>query len=144
MKIHKILGLTLFLFIGFAVQAQEEKKWTLEECVNYAFDNNLTVKRSELSMQSDEVTLKQNQLSRIPSLNGNIYNSWRWGRSIDPTTNLFTTNQVNSNGFSATSQFLVYNGSRLTRSIQRGRKNVEASYYDLEKSKNDVGIRCQL
>jgi len=144
MKLYKMVALALVFLIHIGAQAQQEKKWTLEECINYAFDNNLSVKRSELTMQSDEVTLKQNQLSRIPTLSANIYNSWRWGRSIDPTSNLFTTQRINSNGASATSQFLVYNGSSLTRSIQRGRKNVEASYYDLEKSKNDVGLNVVL
>ncbi len=140
MKLKKILALALTFLIYISAQAQEIKKWTLEECVNYAYDNNLTVKRSELSMQNEEVTLRQNKLSRAPSLNMNIYNSWRWGRSIDPTTNLFTTNRINSNGANASANFLLYNGSRLSRTINQGEKDTQASFYDLEKSKNDVAL----
>ncbi|MCK5207824.1 MAG: TolC family protein, partial [Cyclobacteriaceae bacterium] len=140
MKLIKIFAIALFFFNSISIQAQEVKKWTLEECVNYAFDNNLTVQRSELSMQNEEVTLRQNRLSRIPSLNMNIFNSWRWGRSIDPTTNLFTTQRINSNGANATTQFLVYNGSRLSRSVKRSEKDVQAGFYELEKSKNDVSL----
>ncbi len=141
MKMMKSLTLALIILINIATQAQEVKKWSLDECVNYAFDNNLTIQRSVLSMQNEEVTLKQNRLSRIPSLNMNIFNSWRWGRSIDPTTNLFTTQRINSNGANATSQFLIYNGSRLTRTVKQSEKNVEANFYDLEKSKNDVTLQ---
>lgn len=140
MKLKKTLVLALTFFICISAQAQEIKKWTLEECVNYAYDNNLTVQRSELSMQNEEVTLRQNKLSRVPSLNMNIYNSWRWGRSIDPTTNLFTTNRINSNGANASANFLLYNGSRLSRTINQSEKDAQASYYDFEKSKNDVAL----
>ena len=110
MKLYKIVTLALVFFISLSAQAQEVKKWTLEECVNFAFDNSLSVKRSELTMQGEEVTLKQNQLSRIPTLSANVFNSWRWGRSIDPTSNLFTTQRINSNGVGANSQFMVYEG----------------------------------
>ena len=140
MKFIKILILAFVLFPLLSVNAQEVKKWSLEECVDYAFDNNLTVQRSELSVQNNEALLLQGKLSRIPSLNTNIFNSWRWGRSIDPTTNLFTTQRINSNGANASSSFLLYNGSRLNRSIKQGEKNVQSSFYDLEKSKNDVAL----
>lgn len=140
MKLKKTLALAFTLLVWISAQAQESKKWTLEECVNYAYDNNLTVQRSELSMQNEEITLKQNKLGRVPSLNMNIYNSWRWGRSIDPTTNLFTTNRINSNGANASANFLLYNGSRLSRTINQNEKDAQASLYDLDKSKNDVAL----
>ena len=140
MKLMKTFILAISSFLYLSAQAQEVKKWDLEECVNYAYDNNLIVKRSELTVQDFEAQLKQGHLSRIPTLNMNIFNSWRWGRSIDPTTNLFTTDRINSNGAGASSNFLVYNGSKLNRSINQGEKLVEASYYDLQKSKNDVAL----
>lgn len=140
MKFIKTITFALFSLITFSTNGQEVKKWTVEECVDFAFENNLNVQRSELSMQNEEVSLKQNKLSRIPTLNMNIFNSWRWGRSIDPTTNLFSTQQINSNGASATSQFLVYRGSQLNRTVKQGEKIVQATFYDLEKSKNDVAL----
>ena len=140
MRFIKILTLALIILPLVSVNAQEVKKWSLDECVNYAYDNNLNVQRSTLSMHNDEIALKQNKLSRIPSLNMNLYNSWRWGRSIDPTTNLFKNQQINSNGANASSNFLLYSGSSLSRTIKQGEKDVQASFYDLEKSKNDVAL----
>ena len=140
MDYFRILTLAFATLIVCSAQAQEKKIWDLEECVDLAYERNLTVQRSELSMRNSEVGLHQNQLSRIPTLNTNIFNSWRWGRSIDPTTNLFTTQRINSNGANATSNFLVYSGSRLNRSIKQGQADVEAGYYELEKAKNDVAL----
>lgn len=139
MRIINILTLA-FLLPLVAVNAQDVKKWNLEECVNHALEKNLTVKRSELAYQNDEITLLQNRLSRLPNLNASLQNSWRWGRSIDPTTNRFTTQRINSNGASASSNMLLYNGSQLSRTIKQNQKDLEASMYDLQKSKNDVSL----
>ena len=118
MKFIKIIALTLIVPF-FGANAQQAEKWSLEECVEHALNNNLTIKRSELSMRNDEVALLQNKLSRLPNLNAGLSNSWRWGRSIDPTTNLFTTQRVNSNGANASTQMLIYNGSQLSRTIKQ-------------------------
>ena len=139
MKFINILILAVILpLIG--ANAQQGKKWSLEECVNHALDNNLNVKRSEISMKNEEVSLLQSRLSRLPNLNAGLSNSWRWGRSIDPTTNLFTTQRVNSNGANASSQMLIYNGSQLSRTVRQNQTDMQASLYDLEKSKNDVSL----
>lgn len=139
MKFIKIFILA-FIVPLWLVHAQEVEKWSLEECVDHALNNNLTVKRSELAMKNEEVTLLQNRLSRLPNLNAGLQNSWRWGRSIDPTTNIFTTQRINSNGANASTQMLIYNGSQLSRTIRQNQQNVEASIYDLQKSKNDVSL----
>ncbi len=140
MKIFRPFTLGLILIASTTLTAQKAKEWTLQQCVDYAFENNLMIERSEFSMENEEVTLKQNKLSRIPSLNANVYNSWRWGRSIDPTSNLFTTKRINSNGLGGSANFLLYNGSRITRSIKRSEQMVQAGFYDMEKAKNDVAL----
>jgi outer membrane protein len=140
MKLVKSYTLILFTIACVGAQAQQTEKWDLEKCINFAYDQNLNVQRSELSMQNNEALLLQSKLNKIPTLNMNIFNSWRWGRSIDPTTNLFTTQRINSNGANASTNFLVYSGSRINRTIKQGEKDVQASYYDLQKSKNDVAL----
>lgn len=144
MKFIKSTVLALFIFSNTTMYAQEVTQWDLEKCISYAYENNLTVQRSALALRNDEVTLKQNKLSRLPTLNMNVFNSWRWGRSIDPTTNLFTSQRINSNGANATTQFLLYNGSQLSRTIKQGAKDVQASMFDVEKAKNDVALQVVL
>ena len=140
MKCLRIIALTFTTLFTISAQGQDKKQWNLEECVNLAYENNLNVQLSELSMRNSEVGLLENKLRRIPTLNTNIFNSWRWGRSIDPTSNLFTTQRINSNGANATSSLLVFNGSKLNRAIKQGEKDVQAGYHDLEKAKNDVAL----
>jgi outer membrane protein len=140
MKFSKTFTILFVALISLSTQAQEMKQWDLEACVNHAYENSLTVQRSQLALKDNEALVKQGKLSRLPTLNMNVFNSWRWGRSIDPTTNLFTTQRINSNGANASSNFLLYQGSRLSRSIKQGEMNVQASMYDLEKEKIVVAL----
>ena len=140
MRISKLFLSIVFLLSVNVLCAQEVKKWNLQDCVDYAFDNNLTVQRSSLSVQNSEALLRQARLGRIPSLNFNIFNSWRWGRSIDPTSNQFTTDRINSNGLSATSQVNLYNGMQQVNTIRQNNTEAQASLFDLQKTKNDVAL----
>ncbi len=138
---QNILILTLFFVISTGTKAQQAKKWDLEQCIDYALKNNLNVKLTDLSRQDADARLRQNKLNRIPSLNFNLFNSWRWGRSIDPTTNRFVNQRINSNGFNGSSSVILYNGNRQVNAIRQGKKDLEAGYYDVEKSKNDIALQ---
>jgi outer membrane protein len=141
MKIKKILLAFVFILtanVGFTQDSVD--KWSLEECVNYALENNLTIKNASLEQQINEANLKQSRLSRIPSLNFDLFNSWRWGRSIDPTSNLFTTDRINTNGLSGSSNVVIYNGNRQVNSIRRDELLAQAGVYDTQKAKNDVRL----
>ena len=140
MRISRLPFSIALLLIANLLYAQEVKKWNLQDCVDYAYDNNLTVQRSELSAQNNEAVLRQARLGRIPSLNFNIYNSWRGGRSIDPTSNQFVNTSINSNGASISSQVTVFNGMQQVNTVKQGSKEAEASLFDLQKAKNDVAL----
>ncbi len=141
MNKKNILILALIFVISTGTKAQQQKTWDLEQCINYAFNNNLNVKLTDLSKQDAESRLRQSKLSRIPSLNFNLFNSWRWGRSIDPTTNRFVNQRINSNGLNGSSSVVLYNGNRQVNAIRQGKKELEAGYYDVEKSKNDIALQ---
>ena len=56
-KVHKMMSkkiMLLLLFVGFQLTAQN-KKWTLEECVDYAIKNNISIKQSELDLKTSSV-----------------------------------------------------------------------------------------
>lgn len=134
-----IISIVLFSYPGISVNAQhDEKKWTLEECIDYALENNLSVKRGHLSVRDNELVLHQSKADLLPSLNiGGSYSN-RWGRSIDPTTNLFRTERIQSLNAYGQSQMILYGGSRLRNTIKQNQTNLQGSQYDLEKAENDL------
>ena len=139
MKRKAVKVLIVSLLCSFGAFAQDKSEWTLQECIDYALENNLDVKRSELNVESQDINYSQARLSRLPDANANGSYSYSWGRSIDPTTNLFVDNQriASANG-SLTSSVVLFNGMRINNSIKQNRLSYESSQMDLAASKNSV------
>ncbi|MCH8231935.1 MAG: TolC family protein [Bacteroidetes bacterium] len=118
--------------------SSEIKKWGIRECVEYALENSLTVKRSLYGLETSEINNRQAKWTMAPSLNfGGSYNN-SWGRTIDPTTNLFTTERFQTSGVNGTSSWLLFQTSRLRNTYKQAKIDLEASKYDLEASKDLV------
>ncbi len=114
--------------------------WTLKECVDYALSNNLDVQRSQYGVESSEISQDVARMAMLPSLNANISNGYNWGRSINPVTNQFTTQQITSLGPNASSSVTLFNGLRLQSSLRQSNRDLAASEQDLLKAKNDVSL----
>lgn len=134
--ISGVLALQFFT----AVLAQESKIYSLEECIDVAIENNLLIKRSRLNLASQEVNLKQTRASQLPNANLGWNFGYNWGRSIDPTTNQFIQQRINSSGFNGNSSVTLFNGLQQYYSVNQGRLNIEGAEADLEDAKNDISL----
>ncbi len=131
--------------ICVSVFAQENngkavKVWTLKECVDYALANNLNVQRGQYNVEGSEVDLLQAKMAMLPNLNVSLSNGYNWGRSINPVTNQFTTQQITSLSPNANSSVTLFNGFRIQNTVKQSTKDYQASEQDLLKAKNDVAL----
>mgnify|MGYP002632343130 FL=1 len=104
-KAHKMTTKKILFFlmlVGMQLSAQE-KKWTLEECVDYAIKNNISIKQSELDLKTSSVDKLEAIGGFLPTLSGNANYSVNTGASINPVTNQFQNQTFKS--FSASSGF---------------------------------------
>jgi outer membrane protein len=136
--IRKLLLLSVCLFTISPGFSQEKKTWTLRELIDYAITNNLSVKRSTYGVESSEINAFQSKMAMLPTLNANGNYGWNWGRTIDPTTNIFTENKVKSSNLGANSSWLLWNGFRLFYNMKQGEVDLDAASEDLIKARNDV------
>lgn len=142
----KILTAILFLTGFCSVMGQEppentpeeEKIWTLRECVTYALSNNIQIARSENNLRSTEVDFRQSKLSTLPNLNANLSYGYNWGRSVDPVTYQYTTQELNSINPGLSSSVTLFNGLRIQNTIKQTSRAHHAAEYDLQRTKNDV------
>jgi outer membrane protein len=82
----KIKLLVIFIFISATGFSQ--KKWTLLECVQYAMENNISVKQTALQADVAAITYKESKLSQIPSLNLSNSDGLSYGKSKKPSTGI--------------------------------------------------------
>ncbi|PIQ47764.1 MAG: transporter [Cytophagales bacterium CG12_big_fil_rev_8_21_14_0_65_40_12] len=118
----------------------QDKNWTLEECVNYAWENNLTVRSSELTQLNNEIALKESRFAMLPNLGGNGNIGKSFGRSIDPSTNSFNSTDFVNGSFSLSSSVTLSSGGIIRNRIKQNELSLDASELDLQKAKNDIGV----
>ena len=132
-----ILLLTLFSVLGTKAQ---EKKWTLRECVEYALENNITIKQSELDVESAAIDKLTALGNFVPSVNGSGSLSSNTGANINPVTNAFETTTFTSFTTGVNVGLTLFDGLRNLRQLQRAKMNRLLSQYNLGKSKDDIAL----
>jgi outer membrane protein len=100
----------LVLIINVQIGKTQEKRWTLEDCINYAVTNNIGLQRQRLQIETEKVNLLKSKMDVLPSLNFGSNGRIGFGRSIDPVTNLITFKQNLSNSYSLNSNIQLFNG----------------------------------
>ncbi|SMO51314.1 outer membrane protein [Saccharicrinis carchari] len=133
-----LLALVVCIKIG-NINAQEA--WTLERCINYAFENNITIKRQNLSTDLQKNELSQSKLNRLPNLNsqstyGHSY-GYTWiqeaGQNVDVNTRSFS--------LGIGSSVDVFDGLSVTNTIKRNRLDLMASLALEEEIRNDIALQ---
>ena len=146
MKTESLLLIFLFFLGSFAATAQQADStsnsdvWTLKRCIDYALANNLNIQRSNYNVETGEVNLMQAKMALLPNLNGTVNYGYNWGRSVNPVTNQFTTQQINFTSPGISSSVTLFNGLRIQNTLKQNSRDYQASMLDLQKTKNDVSL----
>lgn len=135
-----LYSLAMSCFYAGTTAAQEVKKWTLEECVTYALENNLAVARAELLSDRAELTYKQSHYELLPNLNASGSYSLNYGRNVDPFTNSITTEQSQFSRASISAGVTLFSGIRLRNTIKQNKLLFESSKLDYENTRDNVSL----
>ncbi len=135
----KILTLFLALFFASVISAQET--WSLERCIQYAKDNNITVKQAQANVRTAMLSEKQAKASRLPSVNGSADIGEQFGRTIDPTTNQFSTVATSFNSLGLNAGVTLFSGGMINHSIKQANWNFLAASADAEQLTNNLGLQ---
>ncbi|WP_370450885.1 TolC family protein [Mesonia sp. HuA40] len=136
----RIKTLLLSIFCLPAVLFSQEKKWTLNECVTHALENNISIKQSELDLESAQYDKRDAIGNFIPSLNGSASYSTNTGANINPVTNQFENEVFSSFTTGFNSSLTLFDGLRNIRQLQRAKLAQLATQYQLDKMKDDISL----
>lgn len=128
---------------AFLLQGQAQNgsdKWDLRQCVEYARQNNISVKQADVQARIAALQEKQARYNLYPNASGNATTGVRFGRSIDPTTNGFANSQFLYQNFGISGGVQLYNQGRLKYSLEAAKLNLRAALTDVETAANDVSI----
>lgn len=136
--VSKII-LIFALFLGLASNAQA-KKWTLQECVQYALDNNISIKQADLDSQVAEIDKKDAFGNFLPSINGSAVHSWNIGLNQNITTGLLENQTVQFTSAGLNANIDIYRGLQNINRMKKARLSIIAAQYKLSKMKDDVSL----
>ena len=133
-----VISLSLTLLGAFQLQAQET--WDLQRCITHAIEHNLSIKQKEAARNQSEVELNTAQWSRMPNLNGNIGQSFNFGRALQADNTYGNRNTRNTN-FSLGTNIPLFTGMQIPNSIALSKLNLKAATEDLAKAKEDISLQ---
>lgn len=135
----KYLIVNVITFLSFFSTALGQyKEWTLEACFQKAIEKNIRLKQVRLQSKSAGVTLAASQAMRYPTLNANANHGYNFGRTIDPFTNTFGNQTVQSNTFNLTAGIVLFNGLQTKNSIDRDKKDKQTLLYEEQATTQEI------
>ena len=140
MKKNTSVLLLLLLMITYSVGVVAQELWSMEKCIEYAYENNLQLKQSFLSVESSDNDVLQSKLNIVPSLNANVSQNFGWGRAPDPQTNLYANQQTQQTYFNISSDITLFNGLQQVNNVRQKQFDYLAQKYDSDKIRNDISL----
>jgi len=123
---------------GLKVSAQQENIWTLDDCITYALERNITIRKNEVSNRRNELYAEQARAQRFPSLNASINQNFNWTNSNSGSATGFSGS--NGSNYSLNSGVTIFNASRLSNQIRQADLDIESGKYQLETAKESISL----
>lgn len=134
----KIIFASLLVWVAGSSFAQGT--WTLQRCVDYALENNLTIKQNRLNVELSEVSVDDNKYGFLPSLNAAASQNFNYGRAINPINNTYVFQQITTRNMNVSSSVTLFNGFAKVNAYQASKLELQAEKTSLEKIKNDITL----
>lgn len=139
MSLTKLLPLLLFIALS-GLDSFAQDKWDLKRCVEYAVNNNISIKQADIDARVAKLSYEQSKAAQYGQAQFATQLGLNFGRSIDPTTNLFTTSQSLYQGFSLQAGANLFNWFSVRRAIEGNRYGYEAQMANVDKVRSDVTL----
>jgi outer membrane protein len=141
----KILSIIIiFLSVSSAHIRAQGKIWSLQECIQYAIDNNIQIKQQELQTIFQENTLEQSKLNLLPTINGQASHNFSFNRTLDQTTYQYVDQNGQTDQFYIGGSLNLFNGLQNYNTIRRNKYNLLASEHDLQGIKDNISLNIAL
>ena len=125
----------IFMMAAFCcLSIHAQKKWTLDECINYAMENNLTLKLSKLKHQSAQEDVMQSKAALLPTLSANT----NQGVGYSPFDNTGADKSYYNGSYGVNAQWTVWNGGQNTNTVKQNKLTEEQAGLSTDVTANSL------
>ena len=131
----KRLPLILMLILtAYGVQSQDNVRiWSLQDCLDYALEQNIQVKKSKVNQLSGYEDLEQSKAQMFPSLSAGVSQS-----AVNYPSGGAMTNNSYSGSYSISASLRLFDGGRRTTAIKQNEIRRDMNDLSVEQSENDI------
>ncbi len=131
----------LFLLVLLApLAADARRSMTLGQCIGYALERNVDVRRSDVVRRGQEVALNTARHSRLPEVTASGSQSFDFGRGLT-SSNTYVSRNTQSTSFGLNASMPLVTGMRIPNQVAQARLNLAAATADLEKLRDDLSLQ---
>ena len=106
-------------------------QWDLQTCIDYALQQNITIRKNRLNAESAEVDVKTAKAALFPSLTASVSQ-----RIVNRTSSQSKTSYNGSYGIDA--NWTLYNGSKRLNTLKQQRMNNRIAELNVAESENSI------
>ena len=147
MRIRTLL-LTVLMASG-TVSLSAQRLWTLQDCIDYAMENNITLQKSKLQKESATEELKGAKAALLPTLSASTnqslgYQPWKdtgMAYVSNGTVNTKVDKTSYNGSYSLSGQWTVWNGNRNINTIKLDRLSEEQAELSTQETANSIQER---
>jgi outer membrane protein len=138
MRIKELLTAAVIILAGLPASAQQ-KQWTLTECIDHALNENIQVRKADVSAGVGEINLQQAKDNRWPDLSASAGENMGWKQIVDNAgTSILTGSSRVS--LSAGSNVTLFNGFKVKNEIKLAELTYKGLQYTTEETKESVSL----
>lgn len=127
-------------FLVFPSHSIAQEAWSLERCIEHALTHNIGIQQQLLAVDRSETGVLQSKANMLPTLNANAGHNYNFGRTIDPFTNQFVNQSIQSNNFSLQTGVVLFNGLQNQNNLKQSKIDLQAALKDVDVLKNNVSL----
>lgn len=133
---NRLKSILFCLAVIATVEAQDNVKlWTLNDCINYALEHNIQVKKSKVSKFSGEEDLQLAKAQLFPSVSAGMSHNF----VNYPSDNVATNNSYTGN-YNVNASLKLFDGGRRVNAIKQSEIQQDVNDLTVEQSENDIRI----
>ena len=136
----KSVHFILLLFFASVASFAQEKKWTLKECIYHAIQNNITIKQSELDLQTSAIVKKDAIGNFLPNVSASTSHSWNIGLNQNITTGLLENQTTQFTSANLNANVDIFKGLQNVNQLRKANLAIIASQYQLTKMQEDIAL----
>lgn len=139
-NLTRVFVLTMIMLAVQFTMAQEARKWTLEQCIDYAMAHNINVRQANITAQIAKNDKTQSMMNVLPSIDANASYNFNFGNSLNPVTYSFVESNSQSSQLSLTGTLPLFTGLQQIHNIQRAKYDLIASDFDYKAAQNNISL----